>query len=110
MPSHLRSGAERPQVAIGGMPPVSSGPYPHRSTARQPGSGLGPFQPGHPANRCTRIFGDTRESVKDFVSHPLCNLVVVLCGLDLDGVLCDLGPPVAARIARRFGVATHPSA
>jgi uncharacterized HAD superfamily protein len=34
----------------------------------------------------------------------------VLCGLDLDGVLCDLGPPVAARIAHRFGVATHPSA
>jgi len=34
----------------------------------------------------------------------------VLCGLDLDGVLCDLGPPVAARIARRFGVATHPAA
>jgi uncharacterized HAD superfamily protein len=34
----------------------------------------------------------------------------VLCGLDLDGVLCDLGPPVAARIAGRFGVATHPSA
>jgi uncharacterized HAD superfamily protein len=33
----------------------------------------------------------------------------VLCGLDLDGVLCDLGPQVAARIARRFGVATHPS-
>ncbi|MBV8160668.1 MAG: hypothetical protein JO265_07060 [Acidimicrobiia bacterium] len=34
----------------------------------------------------------------------------MLCGLDLDGVVCDLGPPVAARIARRFGVATHPSA
>ncbi len=34
----------------------------------------------------------------------------MLCGLDLDGVLCDLAPPVAARIARRFGVATHPSA
>jgi len=34
----------------------------------------------------------------------------VLCGLDLDGVLCDIGPPVAGRIARRFGVATHPSA
>ncbi|MBV8303502.1 MAG: hypothetical protein JOZ04_04780 [Acidimicrobiia bacterium] len=34
----------------------------------------------------------------------------MLCGLDLDGVLCDLGPPVAARIARRFGVATHPAA
>jgi uncharacterized HAD superfamily protein len=34
----------------------------------------------------------------------------VLCGLDLDGVVCDLGPPVAARIAARFGVATHPSA
>lgn len=34
----------------------------------------------------------------------------MLCGLDLDGVLCDLGPPVAARIAGRFGVATHPAA
>jgi uncharacterized HAD superfamily protein len=33
----------------------------------------------------------------------------MLCGLDLDGVLCDLGPAVAARIAERFGVATHPS-
>ncbi len=44
------------------------------------------------------------------MSYPVCNLWVVLCGLDLDGVVCDLGPPVAARIARRFGVATHPSA
>ena len=34
----------------------------------------------------------------------------MLCGLDLDGVLCDLGPPVAARIAGRFGVTTHPAA
>jgi len=33
----------------------------------------------------------------------------VLCGLDLDGVLCDLGPSVAARIAERFGVSSHPS-
>src|SRR5215210_1483009 len=33
----------------------------------------------------------------------------MLCGLDLDGVLCDLGPSVAARIASRFGVASHPS-
>jgi uncharacterized HAD superfamily protein len=33
----------------------------------------------------------------------------MLCGLDLDGVLCDLGPSVAARIAARFGVASHPS-
>jgi uncharacterized HAD superfamily protein len=33
----------------------------------------------------------------------------MLCGLDLDGVLCDLGPSVAERIARRFGVASHPS-
>ena len=33
----------------------------------------------------------------------------MLCGLDLDGVLCDLGPSVAARIADRFGVASHPS-
>jgi uncharacterized HAD superfamily protein len=33
----------------------------------------------------------------------------MLCGLDLDGVLCDLGPSVAERIADRFGVASHPS-
>ncbi len=32
-----------------------------------------------------------------------------LCGLDLDGVLCDLGPGVAARIEARFGVASHPA-
>jgi uncharacterized HAD superfamily protein len=32
----------------------------------------------------------------------------VLIGLDLDGVVCDLGPGVAARIAERFGVASHP--
>jgi uncharacterized HAD superfamily protein len=32
----------------------------------------------------------------------------MLCGLDLDGVVCDLGPGVAARIAERFGVASHP--
>jgi uncharacterized HAD superfamily protein len=34
---------------------------------------------------------------------------IMLCALDLDGVLCDLGPGVAARIADRFGVASHPS-
>ncbi len=33
----------------------------------------------------------------------------MLIGLDLDGVLCDLGPSVAARIASRFGVQTHPA-
>ncbi|MFN2608800.1 MAG: hypothetical protein ABR511_13075 [Acidimicrobiales bacterium] len=33
----------------------------------------------------------------------------MLIGLDLDGVLCDLGPGVAARIADRFGLATHPA-
>ena len=65
---------------------------------------------GTRANRCIRIFGDPDRSVKGFVSHPVGNLVDVLCGLDLDGVLCDLGPPVAARIAGRFGVATHPAA
>jgi uncharacterized HAD superfamily protein len=43
------------------------------------------------------------------VSHPLANLPTVLIGLDLDGVLCDLGPGVAARIVRRFGVHTHPA-
>ncbi|MDQ4132850.1 MAG: hypothetical protein M3179_06490 [Actinomycetota bacterium] len=34
----------------------------------------------------------------------------MLIGLDLDGVVCDLGPSVAARITARFGVITHPSA
>lgn len=33
----------------------------------------------------------------------------MLIGLDIDGVLCDLGPDVARRIADRFGVATHPA-
>lgn len=33
----------------------------------------------------------------------------MVIALDLDGVLCDLGPSVASRIADRFGVATHPS-
>jgi uncharacterized HAD superfamily protein len=33
----------------------------------------------------------------------------MLLGLDLDGVLCDIGPAVSARIAARFGVASHPS-
>jgi len=33
----------------------------------------------------------------------------MLCGLDLDGVLCDIGPAVADRIVTRFGVASHPS-
>ena len=33
----------------------------------------------------------------------------MVIALDLDGVLCDLGPGVAARIADRFGVASHPS-
>ena len=36
-------------------------------------------------------------------------LPLMLCGLDLDGVLCDIGPPVAERIASTFGVASHPS-
>ena len=43
------------------------------------------------------------------MSYPLANLLAVLIGLDLDGVLCDLGPGVAARIASRFGVRTHPA-
>ena len=33
----------------------------------------------------------------------------MLIGLDLDGVVCDLGACVAARITARFGVATHPA-
>ena len=32
----------------------------------------------------------------------------MLIGLDLDGVVCDLGPGVAARIADRFDVVSHP--
>lgn len=43
------------------------------------------------------------------LSHSVGTLHVMLCGLDLDGVLCDLGPSVAERIAARFGVASHPS-
>lgn len=43
------------------------------------------------------------------MSYPLAILAPVLVGLDLDGVLCDLGPGVAARIAERFGVTTHPA-
>lgn len=43
------------------------------------------------------------------MSHPVAILGIVLCGLDLDGVLCDLGVPVARRISERFGVATHPA-
>ena len=43
------------------------------------------------------------------LSHGLGNLRGVLIGLDLDGVLADLGPGVAARIEGRFGVASHPS-
>ena len=43
------------------------------------------------------------------MSQPAGSLCPMLCGLDLDGVLCDLGPSVAARIADRFGVASHPS-
>jgi uncharacterized HAD superfamily protein len=43
------------------------------------------------------------------VSQPPGTLHVMLCGLDLDGVLCDIGPAVADRIAARFGVASHPS-
>lgn len=33
----------------------------------------------------------------------------MLLALDLDGVVCDLGPGVAARLQVRFGVDTHPS-
>jgi uncharacterized HAD superfamily protein len=43
------------------------------------------------------------------MSYPLANLRFMLVGLDLDGVLCDLGPGVAARITERFGVTTHPA-
>jgi len=32
-----------------------------------------------------------------------------ILGLDLDGVLCDIGPAVAARISETFGVASHPA-
>lgn len=43
------------------------------------------------------------------VSQGLGSVGAMLLGLDLDGVLCDIGPPVAARIHERFGVASHPS-
>lgn len=41
--------------------------------------------------------------------HPLGNVSGVLLALDLDGVVCDLGPGVAARLHARFGLETHPS-
>ncbi len=43
------------------------------------------------------------------LSHAADTLWTMLCGLDLDGVLCDIGPAVAERIATHFGVASHPS-
>lgn len=43
------------------------------------------------------------------MSYPLANLPSMLIGLDLDGVLCDLGPGLSARIAARFGISTHPA-
>lgn len=42
------------------------------------------------------------------MSYPTGNLLRMLIGLDLDGVVCDLGPGVAGRIADRFGVSSHP--
>ena len=33
----------------------------------------------------------------------------MLLALDLDGVVCDLGPGVAARLHARFGLESHPS-
>src|SRR5438874_11631005 len=75
-----------------------------------PAGGLGPTRFGTPGEiRCRPIIEDRRTAVKEFLSHPVDNLVPVLCGLDLDGVLCDIGAPVARRIAARFGVATHPA-
>src|SRR5947209_1534010 len=42
------------------------------------------------------------------VSLGVGSLGPVLIGLDVGGVVCDLGPGVAARIADRFGVSSHP--
>ena len=39
---------------------------------------------------------------------PPVTCTTMLIGLDLDGVVCDLGPGVADRIADRFGVSSHP--
>lgn len=43
------------------------------------------------------------------MSQPLGNLVNVLLVLDLDGVLADIGPGVATRVAARFAVDCHPA-
>lgn len=43
------------------------------------------------------------------MSYPFVILRHMLVALDLDGVVCDLGPGVAVRIAERFGVTTHPA-
>jgi len=68
-----------------------------------------PYEPVHPHLWGRRAIRQGLRVIGS-LSHPVCSLIDVLCGLDLDGVLCDLGPPVAARIAGRFGVATHPAA
>lgn len=36
-------------------------------------------------------------------------VATVLLALDLDGVVCDLGPGVAARLRARFAIDTHPA-
>src|SRR5438132_200537 len=84
------------------------GPYPPESPS-PPADDLWSTRSGvavQPVGRSSRM---RVAAVKEFVSHPVDNLRVVLCGLDLDGVLCDIGAPVARRIAGRFGVATHPA-
>src|SRR5438552_9833110 len=93
---------------------VSSGPHPPCRPARS--------RPGErpdvaPSRRAPEPTGagalawcaQRPPRVKGFLSYPVDILDIVLLGLDLDGVVCDLGPCVAARIAARFGVSTHPA-
>ena len=49
-----------------------------------------------------------RDAPREKLSQGVARVRGVLLGLDLDGVLCDIGPGVAGRIAHRFGVSSHP--
>ena len=55
--------------------------------------------PESPPPRRRRGPGPRRRTYQAVLSQGADTLQVMLCGLDLDGVLCDLGPSVADRIA-----------
>src|SRR5215471_312004 len=50
-----------------------------------------------------------RAATRPLLSHPPSTLASMRLALDLDGVLCDLGPGLAARIEDRYGLTVYPS-